>query len=83
MRGSSDGVDLVVSVGAFLRRIDTMAAEAPSGAAARELLEKHGLDEAVIKAPRVALTELQVPPAPEPGPVGPEEMAAREKALWD
>jgi hypothetical protein len=80
----TEGLDLIVSVGTFIRRLDQLPTEAPEGKEARALLTRRGLDEHALALPREALAELQVEPEAEPRPpITPEETAAREKALWD
>ena len=86
--GQTQGNEVVLSVSAFLARIDGLPL-VPDGKKALELLRRRGLTPAVMSEARQLLTRLREPPGMEhvevgsPPPPDPRaEWPAREAALW-
>ncbi len=80
----TEGPEVIVSVGTLLDRLESAKTEGVEGAdAALELLARRGVDAAQLAAARAILGELRVAPRlPAPSPIGAEELARREDAMW-
>jgi hypothetical protein len=81
----SRGIELALSVGCFVDRIDGLTAGGPDGAAARELLSRRGLTDGVLAQARTMLERLRRPMEPdgtEPDPQHEQRLERAEAALW-
>lgn len=86
----TEGLEVITSVGTFVARLGKLSLPESEGglgregAAARRLLSKRGMTDAVVNEARDVLTQLgQLESAGEPAELDEQEDAAREKALWD
>lgn len=80
----TSGVDVLVGVGVFVERLAKLPKQrrVKNAAAARDLLERRGLDAEVIAEAQALLDRMgQLAPAPPPR-VTPEQARAAEQALW-
>ncbi len=79
------GLQVVVSVGTFVERIEKLSsAQVPRAAESRAFLSARGLTEVVLGEAKRLLSQIQGVAAPAPPPEAPslEEQKAAEDALW-
>lgn len=82
----TDGLDVLISVGTFLRRLDELPGrkDVKDAGAARKLLGERGLTDATLAVAKELLDRAgHVAKEPPPPAVTPEQAQAAEKALWD
>lgn len=75
------GAEVIITVGTFLDRINTLKSTA-IGKSALELLAKRGIGEATIAEAKALLKKIETVDTVAKDAVSPEEEARREAALW-